>query len=95
MKTGCRPIWIGEVLRRTIGKAVLEVMKDEVRKAVGNLQVYASQQAGCEAAIHSVRRMFEDPACVAVLMVDAYNGFNNINRATAPHIINRKCPSFA
>lgn len=89
-KPGCRPIGIGEVLRRIIGKAVMEVVKDDVRKAVGNLQVCAGQQAGCEAAIHAVRRMFEDPECEAVLMVDAANAFNNINRETAQHCTTSK-----
>lgn len=94
-KPGCRPIGIGEVLRRIIGKAVMEVVKDDIRKVVGNLQVCAGQQAGCEAAIHAVRRMFQDQECQAVLMVDASNAFNNINREATLHNIKMKCPIFA
>ena len=69
---GCRPVGIGEVLRRIIGKAIMEVTKDDIREAVGNLQVCAGQLAGCEAAIHAMREIYEDPECEAVLMVDAF-----------------------
>ena len=94
-KPGCRPIGIGEVLRRIIGKTMMEVVKEDVKKAVGNLQVCAGQYAGCEAAIHSIRKVYEDPECEAVLMVDATNAFNNINREATLHNIRVKCPPFA
>ena len=94
-KPGCRPIGIGEVIRRIIGKSIMDVVKEDVKKAVGNLQVCAGQFAGCEAAIHSVREIYNDPECEAVLMVDAANAFNNINREATLHNIKVKCPSFA
>lgn len=94
-KPGCRPIGIGEVLRRIIGKAIMEVVGDDVKTAVGNLQVCVGQRAGCEAAIHAMRGIFEEPECEAVLMVDAANAFNNINRQATLHNIGVKCPSFA
>ena len=76
---GCRPIGVGEVLRRIIGKCIMEVVKDDVGKAVGNLQVCAGQQAGGEAAVHSMRKIFEEEDCQAVLLVDASNAFNSIS----------------
>lgn len=45
-KPACRPTEIAKVLRRTVGKVVMGVVKDDVKKAVGNLQVSAGQQAG-------------------------------------------------
>ena len=93
-KPGCRPIGIGEVVRRIIGKCIMAVVKDDVRRAVGNLQVCAGQQAGGEAAIHAMREIFEhDDDCEAVLLVDAKNAFNSINRKTMLHNIGIKCPS--
>ena len=92
---GCRPVGIGEVLRRIIGKAVIDVTKNDIREAVGNLQVCAGQQAGCEAAIHSVREIFDEPGCEAVMLVDASNAFNTLNRKATIHNIRIKCPSFA
>ena len=38
---GLRPIGIGEVLRRIIGKAVTRVHREDVQTAAGNLQVCA------------------------------------------------------
>ena len=45
-KPGCRPIGIGEVIRRVVGKCIMAVVKEDVRTAAGNLQVCAGQQAG-------------------------------------------------
>ena len=36
---GLRPIGVGEVLRRIAGKVVMSIVKDDVKKAVGNLQL--------------------------------------------------------
>ena len=47
-----------------------------VQKAVGNLQVCAGQHAGAEAAIHAMRKLYDDKECEAVLLVDASNAFN-------------------
>lgn len=94
-KPGCRPIGIGEVIRRIVGKCVMTVVKDDVRRAAGNLQVCAGQQAGGEAAIHAMREMFSEDNCEAVLLVDAKNAFNTINRKTMLHNIRVKCPSLA
>ena len=92
---GCRPVGIGEVLRRIIGKAIMEVTKDDIREAVGNLQVCAGQRAGCEAAIHAMREIYENTECEAVMLVDATNAFNTLNRKATIHNIRVKCPSFA
>ena len=52
---GLRPIGVGEVLRRVIGKAVVAVTHDKIVNSVGSLQVGAGHKAGCEAAIHSMK----------------------------------------
>ena len=92
---GCRPIGIGEVLRRIIGKSIMEVVKDDVRTAVGNLQVCAGQRAGCEAAIHAMRAIYAQPECEGVLLVDATNAFNSLNRKATVHNTKILCPSIA
>ncbi|XP_047494101.1 uncharacterized protein LOC125042504 [Penaeus chinensis] len=66
-KPGCRPIGVGEVLRRIVGKAIMEVTKDDIKAAVGNLQVCAGQKAGGEAAVHAMRTIYNDPDSDAVL----------------------------
>ena len=77
---GVRPIGIGEVLRRVIGKIVMKLLRKDILKATGSLQLCAGQDAGSEAAIHAVYDMFNEDDTEAVLMVDASNAFNSINR---------------
>ena len=92
---GVRPVGIGEVVRRIIGKCIMEVVNDDIRKAAGNLQVCAGHQAGGEAAVHAIREIYEEEECEAVLLVDATNAFNTLHRKTTIHNIKIKCPSFA
>ena len=92
---GVRPIGIGETVRRIIGKAVLAVIKYDILDAAGALQLCAGQEAGCEAAIHAMRNTFLDNDSEAVLLVDATNAFNSLNRQAALHNIHRLCPPLA
>ena len=103
MQTNCfgqmpgsiRPIGIGEVVRRIIGKAILTVTGQFVQEVTGALQVCAGQRAGNEAAVHSMRRIFEDTNTEAVLLVDATNTFNSLNRQVALRNVLHLCPSIA
>ncbi|KAL9977636.1 hypothetical protein ACROYT_G015065 [Oculina patagonica] len=54
-----RPICVGEVLRRIIGKCVMKVIESDVIKASGSLQVCAGLKSGSEAAIHAMRNIYE------------------------------------
>ena len=92
---GVRPIGIGEVLRRIIGKVVMKLLKRDVLKATGSLQLCAGQDAGSEAAIHSVYDMFNAKNAEEVLMVDASNAFNSINRESFLHNTKIICPSLS
>ena len=58
---GVRPIGVGEVLRRVIGKAVLEVTTDDIRRVVGTLQLCVGQISGCEAGIHAMKNYGQNP----------------------------------
>ena len=60
--------------------------------SAGPLQVCAGQEGGCEAAVHAMRHIFEDPLTEGVLLVDATNAFNTINRQAALHNIASLCP---
>ena len=55
-----RPIDIGEVPRRIISKAILWILSSDIQDAAGPLQVCAGQVGGCEAAIHSMRIIFNE-----------------------------------
>ena len=53
------------------------------------------QISGIEAAVHAVRTAFDSYDTEAVLLVDATNAFNSLNRQVALHNIRRLCPPLA
>ena len=86
-KPGVRPIGIGDVSRRIIAKAILYVIRTDIQLAAGALQTCAGHDAGAEAAIHAMRDIFARENTDAVLLVDASNAFNQVNRQSALHNI--------
>ena len=50
-------IGVGEVVRKIVGKAVLNIIGDEIQEVTGTSQVCAGQQAGCEAAVHAMTQI--------------------------------------
>ena len=92
---GVRPIGIGDTARRIIAKSVLMVIRGDIQDAAGTLQLCAGQISGIEAAVHAVRSAFEDDNTEAVLLVDASNAFNSLNRKTALHNIRSLCPTLS
>ena len=92
---GLRPIGIGETLRRIIDKTVARLSKQDVVDSVGSLQVCAGHDTGCEAAIHSLRTIFQQEETEAVMLIDASNAFNSINRKAFLHNVKVICPSIA
>ena len=51
---GVRPIGVCEVVRRIVAKAILSIIREDIKLVAGPLQLCAGQVAGVEAAIHSV-----------------------------------------
>ena len=94
-KPGIRPIGIGETLRRLMAKTILRIAQADIQCAVGSLQLCAGQEAACEAGIHAIRNIFNDEDTEAVLLVDATNAFNALNRQVALRNIRILCPILA
>ena len=92
---GIRPIGIGEVLRRLIGKSIGWTLKADLMESAGPLQASGGSQGGAEAAIHAMRTIFNNDDTEAVILVDASNAFNALNRQVALHNVQRTCPAFA
>ena len=92
---GVRPIGVGEVIRRIVGKAILSVIGYDIQEAAGAIQLCAGQQAGCESAIHAMREMFANPVTDVILLVDANYAFNNLNSNAALLNIKSICPSLS
>jgi hypothetical protein len=91
---GLRPVGIGEVQRRIMGKAIMIIVGDDVQEAAGATQLCAGQCAGVEAAIHAMRELFGDLAADGMLLIDADNAFNRVNRKAALLNIKFTCPIF-
>ena len=92
---GLRPIGIGEVLRRIIGKMVVWVLRPELQEDAGDLQLCAGQESVCEAGIHAMHEIFNDENTHGIIQVDANNAFNTINRKSFMHNIKVICPEIA
>ena len=92
---GMRPIGIGDTARRIIAKAILIIIRQDILEAAGSLQLCVGQISGAEAAVHSVRTLFQRDETEATLLIDANNAFNSLNRQTALQNIQRLCPSLA
>ena len=92
---GVRPIGIGEVLRRIIGRTVTQHLRNEIILSAGPLQLAAGQEGGCEAAIHAMNDYFERDETEAMLCADASNAFNVLNRNTCLINMRYLCPEFS
>ena len=55
----------------------------------------AGHEAGCEAAVHAMHDIFEEENTEAVLLVDASNAFNSVNRNVFLHNVSIICPAIA
>ncbi len=78
-----------------MAKAIFFITRGDIQDAAGSLQLCAGQIAGAEAAVHTTREAFASHNTEAVLLVDASNAFNSLNRQVALQNIRRLCPSIA
>ena len=92
---GVRPIGIGETVRRIIGKAITATITEDIQDSAGPLQVCAGHISGCEAAVHAMHRVYESRETEAVLLVDASNAFNSLNREAALRNIQHLCQTLS
>ncbi len=79
---GVRPIGIGEVLRRLLGKAMVSSMGVDIEELCGVEQLCSGLKGGIEGAIHAMNKIYNEKSSlgVGVLGVDAKNAFNSVNR---------------
>ena len=92
---GVRPVGIREVPHRIISKAILAVIRSDIREVVGSLQLCIGQRLGCEVSIHALNKIYEEEETEAILIVDPSNAFNRLNRkATLSNAMNL-CPAIS
>ena len=90
-----RPIGIGEVTRQIVGKCISWVLCKDIQQTAGPPKAATGLQGGAEAAIHSMKLIFEQESTDGVILVDASNASNWLNRKAALHNIRIKCPEFS
>ena len=70
----------------------MTTFRRNILESAGDLQLCAGQRAGCEAAVHSLSAIFKENDSDAILLVDADNAFNRINRNVMLQNIRITCP---
>ena len=70
----------------------MRIAKYDVQNAVGTIQLCAGQDAGCEAAVHAMERVFADEDTEAMILVDA---FNCLNRQVTLRNCEMVCPALS
>ena len=92
---GVRPIGIGEVLRRIIGRSIMKCIKLDLALLGNNTQMCLGQKCGIENTIHALRKAYESPEVEGILLIDAQNAFNSLNRELTLKNIDKLCPSLS
>ena len=91
---GVRPIGVGEVCHRLIGKAAMTVIRQDFIEITGHQQLCGGQKSSCEAIVHCVRELYDSGEMEGILCFDASNTFNAFNRGLVLRNILHLCPSF-
>jgi len=73
---------------------VLQCLSDDIQQAAGPMQTCTGLRSGIEATIHAVKQIWDEEDTEAVLLIDADNAFNSVNRRLGVHNIRQLCPPF-
>ena len=73
----------------------MKVIEQDVLAATAPTQICVGIPSACEAAVHAMDRLLNRSSVQGILLVDASNAFNALNRAAALHNIPRCCPYMA
>ena len=92
---GVRPVGVGEVLLRIIGKAILTVLKSDILNVTCYQQLCAGLESGCEVAVNAVVDLFEEDTAHGFIHIDTNNAFNSINRTLLLHNVRILSPEIA
>lgn len=64
----------------------MNVANKDIKKLARCLCFYAFQETGCETTIHAIHQIFQLNEAESILLADAENAFNSINREGLHHI---------
>jgi hypothetical protein len=82
-------------MRRIIGKTIIRFLRKDSQQAAETLQLCVGRNADCEAAIHAMQKFFECNNIEAVILIDANNAFNHLNRSVTLWNTQFICPSLS
>jgi len=88
-------IWLvgaGECLQLIIDKTITGLLKEDTICAVGTLQTCVTLESGSETATYAVRKSYEEENSECLLLVDADNALNKLNRKVNLENIKRLSP---
>ena len=72
----------------------MQCLSDDIQQAAGPMQTCTGLRSGIEATIHAVKEIWDEEDTEAILLVDAENAFNSVNRRLGVHNIRQICPPF-
>jgi len=70
------------------------IISKDIQVAAGSVQLCAGQPSGGVTTVHAMREAFSSDS-EGMLLIDATNAFNSLNRVVALYNIQRLCPSFS
>ena len=73
----------------------MKVVRCDLQNAIGASQLCAGQDAGCEAAIHAIECIFAEESTEGMILVDATNAFNTLNRLVTLLNCDKICPAMS
>ena len=94
-RPGVRPIAVGEVFRRIISRAIMQIVETDVVGITVPHQLCVGVPSACEIGVHHITSRFAQDDVEGVLLVDASNAFNSVNRSAAIYNIARTCPAMS
>ena len=77
---GIRPVVVREYRLRIFGKAMTILLQEGIIRAAGTLQTCVGLESGIEAAIHSIRKSFQDKNDECLPFANTENAFSKLNR---------------
>ena len=92
---GTRPIAVGEILRRLVGKILLARNMPKINSALGANQFGVGAKSGTERIAHLVRRLAKKHRGnrrYVLLKVDMRNAFNTVDRLAVLRAVHETCP---
>ena len=89
---GIRPIAVGNILRRLTAKTIARRVQERAASLLAPHQLGVGVKNGCEAILHTVRKVLESDPSLFCLQVDFQNAFNLVSREVGLEEVARLFP---